>query len=130
MKKKKKPSKNKAWDLLSKIIRLSASDKSGNIKCYTCGTVKHWKEMQAGHAISGRGNSVLFDESIIRPQCVGCNIFKGGEYGIFAAKLIRENGSDWYEDKCRQKSQPVKFTNDYMEKLINEYQERLKILEG
>ena len=40
-----------------------------------------WKtEGQAGHAIPGRRNSVLFDDSICRLQCRRCNIFMGGRW--------------------------------------------------
>jgi hypothetical protein len=52
----------------------------------------HWKEAQAGHGLSGRGNSILFDPEICRPQCISCNIFKGGNYDIFHQKLIKETG--------------------------------------
>ena len=52
--------KKKVWTLCSKYIRLKYSDKDGNCTCFTCDTVKPWKEMQAGHGISGRTNSILF----------------------------------------------------------------------
>ena len=36
--------KNKAWDLLSKIVRLESTDKNGYVKCVTCGKVAFWEK--------------------------------------------------------------------------------------
>lgn len=120
--------KKRAWSLLSEVIR-RASAKNGICECYTCGNKFPWKEIQAGHGIGGRGNSILFDESIIRPQCVGCNIFKNGNYEEFAAKLIRENGLEWYEDKLRQRRIPQKSSNTELLERIAEYEKRLEALD-
>ena len=111
--KKKKPKKKKqktlsalkkiAWSKLSVLVRIEGADDNGNCRCYTCGAVKHFREIQAGHAIGGRHMGVLFDESIIRPQCVRCNIMLRGNYSVFAARLIRDHGQNrglaWFEGK-------------------------------
>lgn len=55
------------------------------------------KEAQAGHGIGGRNNAVLFMEKIVRPQCVGCNVFGRGKYAIFTRKLIDELGLHEYD---------------------------------
>jgi hypothetical protein len=115
-----------AWNLLSQIIRLENSNHAGNVICYTCGASYHWREMQAGHAIGGRHNAVLLDTTIIRPQCVACNVFKRGNYPVFVAKLVRENGIDWYEEKLRE-SQTIKtYTRGDLEELIKNYRHRLQ----
>ena len=65
--------KKKAWAEFSKYIRLRSADSNGMVKCVTCPDdepKKHWKEMQAGHFVGGRGNAVLFDEEIVYPQCL------------------------------------------------------------
>ena len=117
--------KKKAWKLLSKLIRLQYS-KSGCVKCYTCGKLMEVREAQAGHGLSGRGNSILFDREIIRPQCVSCNIFKRGNYDVFHAKLIKENSVKWYEEKLKQKRQTKQFTRQELHKLIDGYKNELK----
>ena len=81
--------------------------------------------MQAGHAIGGRHNAVLFDEEIIRPQCCGCNIFKRGNYPVFAAKLVREHGIDWWEKKLIEAQQLKMYTRTDLEEMIKSYRERL-----
>ena len=120
---KKKPSlkslKNKAWKLCSEYVRRKDADEGGFVGCYTCGTSLHWKlEAQAGHAIGGRNNAVLFDVDILRPQCVACNVFRRGNYPVFTAKLIRENGLEWFEQKLIASRQAVKISRtDYEEKI-------------
>ena len=117
--------KGKAWKLLSKLIRLQYS-KNGYVRCYTCGKLMEVKEAQAGHGFSGRGNSIIFDREIIRPQCVSCNVFKNGNYDIFHAKLIKENGVEWYEKKLKQKRQTKQFTRQELKQFIEDYKNELK----
>jgi hypothetical protein len=85
-----------------------------------------WKESQAGHAIGGRHNAVLFDEEICRPQCVRCNVFLRGNYSVFTAKLIREKGIGWFERKLEESRMVVKFTMADIEGLIASFKEKLK----
>lgn len=119
-----------AWNLLSRIIRQTAADHAGNVICYTCGEIHPWKEIQAGHAIGGRHNAVLLDEEIIRPQCCGCNIFRRGNYPVFAAKLVREHGIDWWERKLEESHQLKTYTRGDLEALIESYRERLSHVEN
>ena len=111
--------KKKVWKAFSIYIRHQTKE---YIPCYTCGQVNHWTCLHAGHAIAGRHNGVIFDLFLVRPQCAKCNIYNGGEYGKFAAKLIREFGLEWYEAKQRLcskgSSRIVKYTRDeYIEML-------------
>ena len=126
----KKPSikslKNKAWKLLSEYIRRKDADEGGTTNCYTCDLPIHWKyEAQAGHAIGGRHNAVLFDVEILRPQCVACNVFRRGNYPIFTTKLIKENGMEWWEKKLEDSRQLVKLTRDDYEEIIESYKTKL-----
>ena len=120
--------KKKAWKLLSELIRRKASNNSGDAACYTCGTIGHWKSMDAGHAIPGRNGAVLYDEDIIRIQCKVCNIWKNGNYPVFTLKLINEHSADWFEKKLNGSHQIVKFTVADMRERIKCYELRLKRL--
>ena len=134
--------KRKAWELLSQCIRREAADENGMVTCYTSGTVAHWKEMQAGHAIGGRTGAVLFDEEIIRPQSYRENVALRGNYPVFTTKLIREKAQaliasgtlqsfstddamDWWEGKLRDSRQVRKWSRSELEALIESYRERL-----
>ena len=121
--------KNKCWKLFSEYVRRKDADEGGTNECYTCGQLSHWKELQCGHAIPGRHNAVLFDEEICRPQCPRDNVWMGGRYEVFAAKLIRENGLEWFESKLAGARQVVKYTRSDLEDLIETYKQKIKELE-
>jgi hypothetical protein len=62
------PKKNTAWKNFARYIKLRDAVKTtGGIyyaKCITCGEIKPIEEMDAGHGIPGRMNSILFNESL------------------------------------------------------------------
>lgn len=120
--------KKKCWRLFSEYVRRKGSDEGGTDHCYTCGGLFHWKDLQAGHAIPGRHNAVLFDEEIVRKQCATCNVFRRGQYHIFTTKLIRERGMEWWEKKLEESRRLVKWTRSDIEELIAGYKEKLKAL--
>ena len=110
-----KKAKKKAWDVFSVYIR---KPKNGdeNQQCYTCGAIKKWQEMDAGHGISGRNNAVLFLEAVVKPQCQQCNRFKHGELHIFTRKLIEELGLEQYDELLRGSNLVVKYSvQDYLQ---------------
>lgn len=133
MKKKKgvRELKKRAWKLFSIYIRLKYMDaETHTITCYTCEREMSFRNAQAGHAIGGRTNSVLFDEDIVRPQCYRCNVALGGNYPIFVTKLIEENGLKWWENKLRNSNKTKRFTVNELEKMIEEYTKKIKELEN
>lgn len=118
--------KNKCWKLFSEYVRRRDADEGGTTYCYTCELPIHWKyEAQAGHAIPGRHNAVLFDPEIVKPQCQRCNIWSGGMYHVFTTKLIKENGMDWWEKKLEGAKQIVKLTRADLEEMIESYKAKL-----
>lgn len=121
--------KDRAWKSRSKKIRLKHADHAGNVECYTCGVVKHWKEIQAGHAIDGRHGAVLFDEEIIRPQCVACNVMKHGNHPVFTTKLIEENGFEWWQEKLANSHQVRKWTREELTEMHEADNLEIELLE-
>jgi hypothetical protein len=117
--------KKKVWRAFSLWIRSKGADEGGTEYCFTCSTPHHWKELHAGHAIPGRTNAVLFDEDIVKPQCPRCNIFGSGQYHIFATKLIKEHGMDWWENKLIGAKKPVKYTRADLEELLAEFDRKV-----
>ena len=116
--------KDKAWSLFSRFIRLKYSDSDGICECVTCKLKKPWKEMQAGHAVSGRGGYVLFNEKIVRPQCFGCNMAAGGRYDAFVVYLVEEEKSmqfSEYADIKRESLKPNKLRKEDFEAVIEKY---------
>lgn len=132
-KKKKKKSrkllKKTAWDLLSKIIRLKYADDNGYCSCVSCGTTKHWSEMQAGHFIpKAKGNVVYFLEENIHPQCVSCNMFQDGNLTPYTLFMIDTYGRDEVDRLQAMVTEKLKITEADYEDMIEEYKGRLKIL--
>jgi hypothetical protein len=63
----------------SKFIRLRDSDIDGYVKCCTCDSVYHWKELDCGHFIKRNIRSTRFHEKNCNAQCKSCNNFGKGE---------------------------------------------------
>ena len=138
-KKRKKRAKNgtitkaKVWSVFSRYIRLRDADEHGNCTCVTCGTVKYWSEMQAGHGIGGRGNDVIFDEHIVYAQCDKCNIWNRGEYGKYAILLIKKFGLEWCEKRVDRSRRTHKLGKAALQEIYEHYSgevERLKQEKG
>lgn len=76
--------------LFSQYIRRKYANEEGMVKCYTCSTIKHWKEIQNGHWIPRNNLATRFSEDNCRPQCVACNMFQHGMPDVFAVNLIKD----------------------------------------
>jgi len=121
--------KKRAWDVFSLYIRTKHANPQGGVICYTCGRLFTIKTTQAGHGIAGRNNAVLFEEKLVRPQCVGCNFFGGGKYGIFMKKLIDEYGAKEFARLVEQSAQTVqRKKKDYID-IFEKYKTKLLELE-
>ena len=99
--------KQKAWKACSKYVRLRdaveyCTDRGIDLgqfarpediigRCCTCGSVKSWIRMDAGHFKGrgiGGGSGSYFDERNIHLQCKPCNGFKQGAYPEYEKFLI------------------------------------------
>jgi len=107
--------------VFSKYIRVNSANKNGYCTCVTCGVVKHWKEIQAGHFMSRKHYSTRWDERNVSSQCVSCNMFKQGEQYKFSLFL----GKDQAEVLYLKSKETVKFTNNELEEMIKDYEAKL-----
>ena len=76
----------------SRYIRWSHADADGLVKCVTCSTKKHVKEMQNGHFISRRHYSTRWLFTNCGPQCYGCNIGSQGKQYEFSKYIEKVHG--------------------------------------
>lgn len=76
--------------IFSQLVRLSHADEHGMVSCFTCDTVKHWKQMQCGHYIPRAQMPTRFSVKNCRPQCKECNEGKNGNLLVFAERLEAE----------------------------------------
>lgn len=109
--------------IFSQYIRLSNS-KDLHCTCVTCGKVGHWKNgsIQAGHFMSRKHYSTRWDERNVKPQCIGCNMFKSGEQYKFSLYL----GKQLSEELLQESHKTVKFTSDELEEMITHYSNEVK----
>ena len=110
-------------NIFSQYIRLSNS-KNGNCTWVTGGKVGDWKNggMQAGHFMSRKHYSTRWDERNVKPQCVGCNMFKAGEQYKFSLYL----GGKLSEELLEESRKIRKFTSDELEEMVIHYTKEVK----
>lgn len=90
--------RKKADKIFSQYIRQKYADAEGNVKCYTCPYVNHWKKLQNGHLVSRYYTATRYDERNCRPQCYTCNMWRNGMTPHFAANLQAELGDGIVEE--------------------------------
>ncbi len=105
-----KLAKAKAWKAFSIYIRtrdclrFSGDPELG--KCVTCNKAFPFKSLQAGHFISGRTNSVLFDERLVYSQCLTAesNINMYGNYTKSIASIVIGDAVQAFDEKTFKKT--------------------------
>ena len=127
-----KSKRETAWKCFSKYIRVrDAVETTSTVthaRCITCGKVLHIEDMDAGHAIAGRGNAILFVEELCHAQCRACNRFSNGRLQAFKAALIESHGQAKWEEWEALKRTRVKFSDaDYVQ-IADKYREKTKEL--
>jgi hypothetical protein len=112
--------KKKADKVFSDFIR----QRDGGV-CITCGNRKDWKYQQAGHYHSRSCVALRYNEKNVNCQCVACNVFKGGNYPIYAIKMIEKYGDNiLYElDEILKESKKNigKYGKDFYKGIIKKY---------
>lgn len=126
--------RKKAWTAFSRFIRLRDTIERGSgeyVPCTTCGSIKHWKEQQAGHFIpQAQGNAVRFDERNVHTQCYRCNINLGGNGPEYYPFMENEYGIDVIAELKRLSNTTRKYSISELEEMEKEYKERAKLLEA
>ena len=108
-------------DVFSHYLRQKYADDNGFVRCYTCDTVLHWKDIQCGHYYSRGSQATRWDEKDCRPQCYSCNVGKNGNYPVFAERLRDEIGDDGMDELKRLSHATSKFSRPDLLDLIHKY---------
>lgn len=94
--------KKQAWDAFSRYIRSrECTDGVGDLafgNCFTCEKRYEFKQLQGGHWIPGRHNSVLFDERGCHAQCYHCNVGLKGNPVVYYDKMLEVYGKKVCEE--------------------------------
>lgn len=120
--------KAKAWKIFSLYIRTKDADGEWNT-CYTCQRLDLIKNLDAGHWLQGRHNSVMFDERNVHPQCTACNRFRHGNLIEYTLRMQVEYGKAVCEElrALNNESKPMKAT-DYKE-IYEKYKQKVELLQ-
>lgn len=120
--------KDKAWKYFSEYVRRSNADSDGMVKCFTCDTIKHWKEMDAGHFCSRKHNNTFIHIVNVQPQCTYCNRYLNGNLGQFAINLDSKFGKGAAQQVINESKIPVKYSDADWNYCALEYKNMLKLL--
>lgn len=114
--------------VFSRIVRISASDKHGTCRCYTCPTKKHWSLMQCGHYVKRGNTEVRWEFKNAKPQCKNCNENLGGNLEVYKDNLEQEEKG--LADRLTEQSREVyKWSREEMKQLLIDLRHKLRIIE-
>lgn len=121
--------KKKLWRIFSEYTRKKYADEDGMVKCISCPSIKHWKEVHAGHYIpKSLGLSIYFEEKNVHPQCVACNLFMSGNLSSYAIELRKKYGENILEELNTIKNREMKLCRADYESLIEKYSKNRVVL--
>ena len=115
--------------IFSEFIRRRDSDKDGNCRCCTCGVVRPWKEMHAGHYVGREARNTRWEEKNVHAQCPSCNTFHEGRKPEYTLFLQKKYGTEIVEQLVVAGKRPRHFKPIELEALILNYQSELKVLD-
>lgn len=108
---------DKAWKLFSAFIR-----QRDNGKCFTCGSVRPWKEQQAGHYIHGKHTPIYFDPFNVHCQCIVCNHFRSGNRDVYLRNIQKKYGMKKGDELMAQRDDVHRWSIKELEKIIKKYE--------
>ncbi len=114
----------------SQWVRLSGADSFGRQQCWTCGVVKHWKEMDAGHFQTRAKYATRWDPLNVKPQCKHCNLTNAGHQYQFGLNLDRKYGPGTAWAVQVRSNQTARFSTHDLETMIAEFRAKVRELES
>jgi hypothetical protein len=94
--------------------------------CISCGKLKPYEQLDAGHFVNRRILSLRFDEVNVQIQCRFCNRFNEGNNIDFAQSLRRKYGANILDYLSAAKINHVKYTIFELELIAQKYKDKLK----
>lgn len=131
--KKTKRNDKKLWKAFSEYIRLRDADQNGFCRCFTCGLVRHWKQMDCGHGIGRQHWGTRYNEKNNHAQCKKCNGFEGGKREVYKVEMDKRYGAgtwDLMEAMAKKPSKVGQFEIDAMEKHYKELIKELRAVKA
>ena len=113
--------------VFSEFIRLRDTDENGWGYCCDTGKKIHWKEANAGHFFSVKGNpALMFEENNVHLQSRMSNKMMRNSitynYFLYMEKKV---GREEMDRMAKLRGEPFKFTREWMESKITYYKEQV-----
>ncbi len=102
---------------------------NGYCTCVSCGAVKPWQEVDAGHWVSRVHLSTRWHPLNVWPQCKRCNGFLGGNYPAYSLWMFENVGLTMMQDLQEMKKQSLKISRVGYEERIEEVKAKLAELD-
>ena len=109
----------------SRYVRWLHADADGMVKCSTCSTTKHVKEMQNGHFMSRRHYSTRWLLTNCAPQCYGCNIGNQGAQFQMSKYIDKTHGAGTAQHIQDRSKLSRKYTDAELKILAQYYKEKV-----
>ena len=106
-------------------MRWSTADSDGNVKCATCDTKKHVKDMQNGHFQSRKNYSTRWVVKNCSVQCYGCNIGSQGEQFKMSKYLDMKYGPGTAQHMEDRAALSRKYTDAELKILAQYYKDKV-----
>lgn len=121
-----RPVKKRLWDVFSLYIR-----ERDNYICFTCGINKEVAKlrdmcMQAGHLITRKNTSTLYDDLNTHCQCSGCNMAHEFHPEVYTTAFIKKYGVEAYERLVIKSKMTLKLSKADMEAMIVYYKQQIE----
>ena len=116
--------KAKLDSIFSTYIRLKGSNEEGWGECFTCGRIRHYKEVDCGHFITRAKLATRWDEMNVAFQCKQCNM-TGGQQFVFGKKLDEIHGEGTAEAILLKSNQNKKWTVEELEEKVRYYRRKV-----
>ena len=122
--------KARLWRLVSLYVRKKNMDSSGYVKCVTCGQLKPFTEIHAGHFLpKKKGSAVYFELKNIHPQCASCNVWKRGNLHAYYDFMLETYGQETIDHLKSLARLPLKITGAEYQEMIEDFKQKLSQLE-
>lgn len=112
--------KAKLDSIFSQFIRLRGCNEEGWGNCYTCGCLRHYKEVDCGHFITRAKLATRWKEENSQFQCKQCNM-NGGQQYVFGKNLDEQYGEGTAEAILLESNQNKKWTVEELEEKCRYY---------
>lgn len=113
----------------SKFIR-ARDTKQGYGRCCSCGAIKDYSQLDAGHFINRKWRATRWDEKNVHAQCIACNRFGEGDAGGYALFMLDTYGRETIDYLRAVSRETMKYSDFDGEMLIKQYKEKTKLLTG